>query len=131
MGNLNPYPGQPPGPIRANENKTGKNNVSNISLLINSIYYFLKCVFIHHGEDNYRLVIFDFDRKEASLDQRYQSLEHAKMAFEKLYRRKACNESVKPDWSHPYDPDENWLGKKMKILEHSNNPTILSINKER
>lgn len=112
MKNLNPYPGQPPGLIRANKNKTGKNNVSYISLLINSIYYLLDCVFIHHREDDYRLVVFDFDQKEASLDQRYKSLEGAKMTFEKLYRRKACNETVEPDWSHPYVPDEDWLGKK-------------------
>ena len=123
MGSLNPYPAsQQPDRTRVNENKTNKNKISNISLLINSIYYYLECVFIHHGENDYRLVVFEFDRKEASLARRYKSLEDAKMAFEELYRRYACDETVKPGWSHPYDPDEDWLEERMTPGTGSNLP---------
>ncbi|UCH94994.1 MAG: hypothetical protein JSV88_32725 [Candidatus Aminicenantes bacterium] len=85
-----------------------------ISILINSIYFFIECVFILDFPDHYRLVVLQHGR--VLKDARYKTLRGAKIAFSNAYRKKAWKEGMKPQWSHFYDPDKPWLDKKIKDI---------------
>ena len=88
-----------------------KPDLTTISLLVNSIYFFLQCVFIIKAEDGYRLVALH--NGKVLTDITYDSLRGARIAFSKLYGNKAWEEDVKAQWSHFYDPDSRWLAKKI------------------
>jgi hypothetical protein len=94
-----------------------------ISLLINSIYYFLECVFILDLRDHYRLVVLH--RGHVLTDSDYESIRGAKIAFAKLYRKKAWREGVKPELSILYDPEDGWLDDKTKDIDQPPIPPIL------
>jgi hypothetical protein len=81
-----------------------------MSRLINSIYYFIECVFILSLPGCYRLVVLHNGR--VLTDSCYDTLRGAKIAFSKLYRHKAWAEGVKAQWSHLYQPDADWLEEK-------------------
>lgn len=81
-----------------------------VSLLENSIYYFLECVFIEQKENTYRLVVTH--QKHVLTDLSYQTIRGARIAFTKLYRNKAWKEGIKPMWSPFYQPDNVWWKKK-------------------
>jgi hypothetical protein len=50
----------------------------------------------------------------------YAELKHAKIAFARMYNRKAWKQGVKADWTKLYKPDSQWLAKKIKMLkEHT------------
>lgn len=90
-------------------------NQKKISRLLNSIYYFLDCVFIIISEKDYRLVIFHHD--QVVMDVHYNSLRGAKIAFAKYFGERAWAEEVQSQWSHTYQPDYDWLSEKLEILE--------------
>lgn len=83
-----------------------------MSLLINSVYYFIECVFILSLPHRYRLVVLHNGR--VLTDACYETLRGAKIAFSKLYGHKAWTDGVKAQWSHFYDPDAQWLDEKIK-----------------
>ncbi|UCH95564.1 MAG: hypothetical protein JSV88_01615 [Candidatus Aminicenantes bacterium] len=85
-----------------------------ISRLLNSIYYFLDCVFIILSEGDYRLVILHHDK--VIMDAHYNTLRGAKIAFAKFFREMAWAEDVQPQWSHLYHPELDWLDEKLAIL---------------
>jgi len=89
-----------------------------ISMLINSVYYFIDCVYILRSTGKYRLVALH--QSTVLHDQYYPSDDECKIAFEKLFKEKAWKEEIQPDWSHFYDPDKKWLAKKQKRLETRN-----------
>lgn len=89
-----------------------------ISLLINSIHYFVECVFILENYDHYRLVVIHGGKVQ--MDARYDTLRGARISFSKLYRNKAWQDGTKPQWSHFYDPDVQWLNEKTKDIETLN-----------
>ena len=83
-----------------------------MSILLNSAYYFLEHVFILCQDDSYRLVVLHHNR--LLLDRNYRSIRGARIAFQKLFRHKAWKEDVKSMWSHCYPPDDDWLQTKSK-----------------
>ena len=90
-------------------------NDTTISMLINSIYYFIECVFILRAQNKYRLVVLQHSR--VLLDQDYPSERGCRIAFTRLFKEKAWDETIKAEWSHFYDPDKEWLQEKCRPLE--------------
>ncbi len=91
-------------------------NETKISRLLNSIYYFLDCVFIIITEPDYRLVILHHD--QVIMDVHYKTLRGAKIAFAKYFGERAWAEEVQSQWTHAYPPDNDWMSEKLDILEN-------------
>jgi len=89
-----------------------------ISMLINSVYYFIDCVYIIRLKDKFRLVALQ--RCTVLWDKCYPTERGCKIAFQKIFKDKAWSEEVTADWSHFYDPDQSWLAKKQSRLETGN-----------
>jgi len=89
-----------------------------ISRLLNSIHYFLDCVFIFPWEEGYRLSIIH--NEKSIMDANYKTLRGAKIAFAKFFGDKAWRQDLQPHWSIQYSPEQGWLSKKMKILKKFN-----------
>jgi hypothetical protein len=104
MGSYNTYPGSEEKPV--------------ISILSNSIHYFIECVYIIKSKCKYRLVVLHNNR--VLCDQYYSTLRGCRIAFDKMFRGKAWTKKVKADWSHFYDPDKRWLAEKLSHLENRN-----------
>lgn len=81
-----------------------------ITLLNNSIHYFLSWVLIVHEPGNYRLMVVH--NKKLLMDEIYPTIRGAKIAFSKIYKRFAYCQSVKPVWSPVYSPYQHWLEEK-------------------
>jgi hypothetical protein len=84
-----------------------------ISLLVNSAYYFIECVFILRLRDHFRLVALHHGT--VLTDACYRTLKGARIAFAKKYKKKAWKEEVKAEWSVFYDPDNRWLEEKGEL----------------
>jgi hypothetical protein len=118
MGSLNPNPGPEINPghnqqqIIRQEINTVEKPV--ISRLINSVYYFIDCVYIIKLKNKYRLVALHHNR--VLLDKYYPTVKGCRIAFQKMYKDKAWYEDTKAQWSHFYDPDKEWLEEKCKNL---------------
>jgi hypothetical protein len=81
-----------------------------ISLLINSAYYFIECVYILHDNRQFRLIVL---HKGAVLkDSYYRTVRDARIAFQKQYKRNSWKEGVKAQWSIFYNPDRKWIEDK-------------------
>jgi hypothetical protein len=119
MGQYNPNPGPEINPeqkqqqIIRQEINTEEKPV--ISRLINSVYFFIDCVYILKSKDKYRLVALHHRR--VLCDKDYSTLRGCRIAFDKIFKDKAWRSKVKADWSHFYDPDKRWLEKKHRHLE--------------
>lgn len=85
-----------------------------ISLLINSIYYFIDCVYILKSKNRYRLVVLQHSK--VLFDKYYPTVRGCRIAFQKFFKEKAWSEEIKAQWSHFYDPDSEWLEEKCKNL---------------
>jgi len=79
--------------------------------MINSVFYFLKFVFILKEGNHYRLVAIE-DRNKI-LDLNYKTLRGAKIACIKRLRTRFNNSEMKPVWSFLYPADEKWLEDKL------------------
>lgn len=86
-----------------------------ISMLINSIQYFIDCVFILQTKDKFRLVALHQSR--ILCDNYYSTSRGCRIAFDKMFKNKAWREGIKAEWSHFYDPDKLWLEKKSSSLK--------------
>ena len=119
MGSYNPNPVPEINPehrqqqIIRQEINIGKKTV--ISRLINSVLYFIQCVFILQTKDKYRLVVLH--HRKVLFDKYYPTLRGCKIAFQIMFKDKAWSEDIKAQWSHLYDPDQEWLEEKCKNLE--------------
>ena len=119
MASFNPYPGPEINPELKQQQSIfqelnpGEKTV--ISRLINSIYYFIDCVFILKIKDKYRLVVRH--NGVVLCDNYYTTERGGKIAFDKLFKDKAWSEDIQAQWSHFYDPDNDWLEEKCKNLE--------------
>jgi len=89
-----------------------------ISLLINSIYYFIESVFIMAVKEGYRLVVIHQGR--LLTDEMYKTAGGARVAFIKRYGNKAWRDGVKAEWSRFYPPESNWLGDKFRDNKRNN-----------
>lgn len=88
--------------------KTEKNRISR---MINSVFYFLKFVFILKEGNHYRLVVIEHRNK--IIDLKYKSLKGAKIACIRRLRHRFNNREMKPVWSFLYPADEKWLKDKL------------------
>jgi hypothetical protein len=86
-----------------------------ISILINSIQYFIDCVFIAVLKNKFHLVALQ--HQQALCDSYYFSFEECKIAFDKLFKDKAWSEEIIAKWSPFYPPEQEWLAKKQCYLE--------------
>jgi hypothetical protein len=102
MGSFNSYPGPEINPEQKQQQEirqeinNGKNAV--ISRLINSVYYFIDCVYILESKDKYRLVALQHRR--VLFDKYYPTLRGCRIAFQKTFkdrpakRNKGCVDSL-------------------------------------
>jgi hypothetical protein len=81
-----------------------------ISMLVNSISYFLETVFILAKDGVFRLVVIHNGR--ILTDKAYGSARGAKIAFSRRYSDKAWNDAIEAFWSEFYDPGTKWFKKK-------------------
>jgi hypothetical protein len=91
-----------------------------ISVLMNSVYYFLEHAFIiaEKNQDRYRLLVFH--NKEVLTDQTYKTLRAARVAFFRFFRYKAYDYKFsKPEWTPLYHPEQEWLDAQYKICDPS------------
>lgn len=79
--------------------------------MINSVFYFLKFVFILKEGNHYRLVAIE-DRNKI-IDLNYKTLKGAKIACIKRLRNRFNNNGMKPVWSFLYPADEKWIEDKL------------------
>lgn len=86
-----------------------------ISLLLNSIYYFIESVFIMAVKEGYRLVVMH--RGRLLTDQTYKTVKGARIAFLKLYGYKAWREGARAEWSIFYPPEPQWLNEKFQGID--------------
>ena len=118
MGSLNPYPGTGINPEQKKQ-QTIRHELNSeekpvISRLINSVYFFIDCVYILQSKDKFRLVALHHGR--VLWDKYYSTPRNCRIAFDKLFKDKAWNEEIKAEWSHFYDPDIRWLEEKQSHL---------------
>ncbi len=78
-----------------------------ISVLTNSIDYFLGSVFIINSIGVFRLVVMHNGR--LLVDEVYKTSRGSKIAFYRFCRDRAWKEGVKPRWSPYYNPDVEFL----------------------
>jgi hypothetical protein len=89
-----------------------------ISRLLNSVLYFIECVFIMKWNNKYRLVALQ--HRKVLFDKCYLTSRGCRIAFQKLFHYKSWDKEAKADWSHFYDPEKPWWGKKSEIMETGN-----------
>ena len=75
-----------------------------ISILINSIYFFIESVFILETGDGYRLIAIH--RNKILANGFYRTVRGAKIAYLKFFAYKVWKEDVKPQWTPFYHPEE-------------------------
>jgi len=77
----------------------------------NAVYFFISNACIIVEENDFRLIVIQ--DKKALLNNTYDTLRGAKIAFNKYFKSSGYKEDLKPNWSHPYPPDLEWLGNKL------------------
>jgi hypothetical protein len=99
--------------VRLNlELRQQKEETVRISLLINSVYYFIESVFIAETSAGYRLSVTHHGA--VLTDEIYKTLKGARIGFTKRYGHKAWEEGVKPHWTPFYPPEKKWLKEKLQ-----------------
>lgn len=83
-----------------------------VSVLANAVCYFVHNVFIVNQNGSYRLMVLHDN--ELLVDESYKTAKGAKIAFLKLYWYRAWQDAVKPDWTHFYRPEADWMEKLEK-----------------
>ena len=90
---------------RLQREKGEEKKIRRISLLVNSVYFFIETVFILETPDGYRLIAIH--NNKLLLDNTYKTPGGAKIAFVKFFAYKAWEEGVKTNWTAFYPPLEN------------------------
>ena len=85
--------------------------ITNISNLVNSVFYFLQHVFITIADGDYHLLVIRDN--QVLWYKNYKSIKGAKIAFSKRFGHMAYKPSIRKVWSPPYPPDGDWLIKKL------------------
>jgi len=88
------------------ELKTREEEPVKISVLINSVYFFIESVLILETSKGFRLLAIHQGKIIA--DETYKTAKGAKFAFIKFFQYKAWEEGVKPQWTPFYPPENNW-----------------------
>jgi len=90
-----------------------------ISLLINSIHYFIECAYIIQSKNKYRLVVLQHQR--VLIDQYYSTEKGCRIAYGRVFKDRAWDKRVTPFWSPFYNPDKKWLEEKQNRIEAGKN----------
>lgn len=75
----------------------GMEGDAKVSVLTNSIHYFLGSVFILRESDSYRLVVLHNGR--LLVDESYKTAKSCKIAFSRFYGSRLWKMGAKPCWS--------------------------------
>jgi hypothetical protein len=102
-------------PVLKHVPKPNLEDTKEISILINSVYFFIEFVFILRFHDQYRLVVLH--RRKVLTDAMYSTLKGARIAFSRMFRGKSWKEGTKAQWSPFYNPDCEWLSEKTEWLD--------------
>lgn len=86
-----------------------------ISMLLNSLYFFIEIVFILKDGEEYRLVAVHEGRVLA--DETYAGFEEAKQVFWDRFKGRRHRRDQEPMWSFFYPPEPDWLNTKLMALE--------------
>lgn len=93
-----------------------ENQDAKISLLANSVYYYLGSVYlIMSAENKYRLVVLH--NGQILFDEYYRCSRAARVAFSRLYGNRLWKKDIKPFWTPFFDPDVEFIdvyGKKVR-----------------
>lgn len=106
--------GSHPGVLPAGRGQKEQEEVR-VSMLVNSIYYFLEFAFILDHGDHFRLVVLH--RRRLLVHDSYQTARGARIAFSKIFRNKAWRKETRAEWSHFYSPEALWLKDKMEAVK--------------
>jgi hypothetical protein len=82
-----------------------------ITVLMNSVYYFLHWVIIIREDGYYRLVVLN--NEEMIFDKKFRSIRGAKIAFSKLFPFQIAALEPKSEWTPFYKPDPKYLEDKL------------------
>ncbi len=93
-----------------------KGSDAKICILINAVYYFLESVFVVISEDHCRLVVIHSGK--LIVDQCYDTLRGAKIAFYRMYKEKGCVSNMHNEWSANYEPESHWLKGRLNSMPH-------------
>ena len=86
-----------------------------ISLLENSVYYFLQCAYILKTGKRYRLVVLH--QGHVLTDRIFKTLRGAHSSFTKLFGPGAWNKDVKAEWTGFYSPEYRWWKDKTAEID--------------
>jgi hypothetical protein len=112
--------------IPRREGRTGlfasdREEVFKISLLTNTIDYFLGSVFIIKSGSCYRLVVMHNGR--VLVDEKYRTARGGKIAFYRFYRDRAWKLGVRPRWSPFFNPDVEFIdGSGRRVMQQKKEP---------
>ena len=84
-----------------------------ISILINSVYYFLDTVFILKSPEITGYTLLVIHEGKALTVKNYKTVRDARIAFSIIYGHKAYEKEVKAQWSVFYPPEHDWLNEKL------------------
>lgn len=82
-----------------------------ISILTNSVCYFMETVLIAMEDGEYRLLAIH--QGKLYTDHKYKTARGARIAFLKLWGYRAWQEDIQAIWSHFYPPDKGWYDQKI------------------
>lgn len=100
---------------RSNKRVAVKKDMQGISILANSVKYFLEHAFIIDYEDSYRLLVIH--RWKLLTDRCYKTLKGARIAFLKLYNNRRWQEKDVPEWSNFYNPGVEYYNLQTAQIE--------------
>ena len=115
MGSRNPFPEE--------GLKLSSDTETQVTVLLNAVYYYLDSVFVVIAEDHCRLLAVH--NQKLVVDDCYETLRGAKIAFYRMYKEKACVNGLKPEWSVGYSPEKEWLNKRLEAMPHPIYPSRL------
>jgi hypothetical protein len=88
------------------------NKEAKISLLINSVLYFLDHALIKTENRKFRLLVVH--NRIKLIDKTFKNIRGARISFSKLFAKRRYK-STKAEWSSLYPPESLWLEKMLKI----------------
>ncbi|NIM18065.1 MAG: hypothetical protein GTO45_39320 [Candidatus Aminicenantes bacterium] len=98
-----------------NDRKVRKKNRVYISVLKNSALYFIDSVLLIAVKGKYQLVVIH----DATVlwNKVYTTIRGARIAYQKVFKKKSFQERIKADWSYFYPPEPDWLNERLLLLQ--------------
>jgi hypothetical protein len=89
-------------------------NGPEISVLINSAYFFLTHVFVLKVSNTFRLMVVRGGERLVA-NEVYTTLKGARIAYKRMFGKFAYRSEVESEWTPFYVPDGRWLREKLKL----------------